>query len=70
MIVLKARDLIEDESFVITNDAAIVMSDWELNEVKSFLERWIPKENIIRCQAVGRLLSDIKNFEKENENGN
>lgn len=52
-------------SYLVESDKVIILSDWEFDELKRFLEKYIPQANVIECQTVGKLLTYIKQHKTE-----
>lgn len=64
MFVQKVNDVLVDESTYYTDsDIALVLRDWELQELKNVLEQWVVSAPITQSNTMARIVKAIKEFE-------
>lgn len=68
MVVEKVNDLdFREADYYTDSDLALVLRDWELDELKVILEEWVEKHSLLQTPTAARIVNAIKEY-KENQN--
>ena len=68
MTVEKVNDIeFREADYYTDSDLALVLRDWELDELKAILEEWVDKHSLLQTQTAARIVNAIKEY-KENDN--
>ena len=64
MFVQKVNDIdFGEEDYYTDSDIALVLRDWELQELKNVLEQWVVSAPITQGNTMARIVKAIKEFE-------
>jgi hypothetical protein len=64
MFVQKVNDIdFGEEDYYTDSDIALVLRDWELQELKNVLEQWVVSAPITQSNTMARIVKAIKEFE-------
>ena len=64
MVVQKVNDIdFGEEDYYTDSDIALVLRDWELQELKNVLEQWVVSAPITQSNTMARIVKAIKEFE-------
>ena len=64
MVVQKVNDIdFREADYYTDSDIALVLRDWELQELKNVLEQWVVSAPITQGNTMARIVKAIKEFE-------
>lgn len=64
MVVQKVNDIdFREADYYTDSDIALVLRDWELQELKNVLEQWVVSAPITQSNTMARIVKAIKEFE-------
>jgi hypothetical protein len=64
MVVQKVNDIeFREADYYTDSDVALVLRDWELQELKNVLEQWVVSAPIMQSNTMARIVNAIKEFE-------
>lgn len=64
MVVQKVNDIdFREADYYTDSDVALVLRDWELQELKNVLEQWVVSAPITQGNTMTRIVKAIKEFE-------
>ena len=64
MVVQKVNDIdFREADYYTDSDIALVLRDWELQELKNVLEQWVISAPITQSNTMARIVTAIKEFE-------
>jgi hypothetical protein len=66
MVVQKVNDIeFREADYYTDSDVALVLRDWELQELKNVLEQWVVSAPIMQSNTMARIVNAIKEFDNE-----
>ena len=66
MVVQKVNDIeFRESDYYTDSDVALVLRDWELQELKNVLEQWVVSAPITQGNTMARIVKAIKEFDNE-----
>lgn len=64
MVVQKVNDIdFREADYYTDSDIALVLRDWELQELKNVLEQWVVSAPITQGNTMARIVKAIKEYE-------
>lgn len=68
MVVEKVNDInFREADYFTDSDMALVLSNWELDELQNILQEWIETHSLLQTPTAARIVNAIKEFKnKEN----
>ena len=68
MVVEKVNDInFREADYFTDSDMALVLSNWELDELQNILQEWIETNSLLQTPTAARIVNAIKEFKnKEN----
>ena len=67
MVVEKVNDIdFREADYFTDSDVALVLSDWELDELQVVLNEWVISHSIMQTPTMARIVNAIKDY-KENK---
>ncbi len=68
MVVEKVNDInFREADYFTDSDMALVLSNWELDELQNILQEWIETHSLLQTPTAARIVNTIKEFKnKEN----
>ncbi len=64
MVVQKVNDIeFREADYYTDSDVALVLRDWELQELKNVLEQWVVSAPIMQSNTMARIVNAIKEFD-------
>ena len=66
MVVQKVNDVeFREADYYTDSDVALVLRNWELQELKNVLEQWVVSASIMQGNTMARIVNAIKEFDNE-----